>query len=285
VRRAVLVVALGAALGAVPVRILASGWPPTGAAAVACDVGQGDAVVLPIGAGDAVVVDAGPDPVAVDACLRRLGVRTVSLLVITHFHADHMGGLAGVLRGRELGGVALPTYDEPAAGESAVRETVGTRPVVEVEAGWRYSRGGLELRVLGPTRTWTGTRSDPNNNSLVLRVVNRGITVLLAGDAENEAQHDLLSLDRSLMRADVLKLAHHGSPYQDPDLLDAVDPTVAMVSAGRDNQYGHPNPALLSRLERDGARVLRTDLDGDVAVVATSSGIGAVVAGSQVSNR
>ncbi len=277
VRRVVLVVALGVTVGAMPVRLLASGWPPADAVIVACDVGQGDAVVLPVGAGEAVLVDAGPDPVAVDACLRRLGVETVPLLVITHFHADHMGGLSGVLRGRDVGGVAMPAYDEPATGEQAVREAAAGRPIVEVGAGWRYARGGLDLRVIGPTRTWTGTRSDPNNNSLVLRAVSRGVTILLAADAENEAQHDLLALDRSLLRADVFKLAHHGSPYQDLDMLNAVDPTVVLVSVGADNRYGHPNLALLNRLERDGARVLRTDIDGDLAVVMSPRGLGLVV--------
>ena len=79
------------------------GWPPRGWVLVACDVGQGDGLVLDAGDGAAVVVDTGPDPTLVDGCLRRLGVRRVPLVVLTHFHADHVGGLAGVLRGRRVG--------------------------------------------------------------------------------------------------------------------------------------------------------------------------------------
>ena len=110
-------------------------------------------------------------------------------------------------------------------------------------------------------------------------MVSRGISILLAGDAEAEEQADLLTtVDRSSLRAQVLKVAHHGSAYQDPELLDAVHPAVALVSVGAGNPYGHPNPALLSRLARGGARVLRTDQNGDLAVVVTSSGPAVVVA-------
>jgi competence protein ComEC len=120
-RRLLLVVAVAAAVGAVPIRWAASGWPPDGAVVIACDVGQGDALVLPEGEGVAVVVDTGPDPVPVDACLRRLGVTEVSLLILTHFHVDHIGGLSGVFRARRVDSVVLPTFDEPAEGEAAVR--------------------------------------------------------------------------------------------------------------------------------------------------------------------
>jgi competence protein ComEC len=279
-RRLVVVAAIAVAAGALPVRLVASGWPPAAAVVVACDVGQGDAVVLPTAAGRAVVVDAGPDPAAVDGCLRRLGIRTVALLVITHFHADHIGGVAGVVRGRDVRAAAVPAFDEPAAGERAVRAAVAPVPVVEAGPGWAYADGQVGLRLVGPARPLTGTRSDPNNNSLVLRATSRGVSVLLPGDAETEEQLALLTdVDPSLLRADVLKVAHHGSPYQAVELLDAVDPAVALVSVGADNRYGHPNGGVLGRLARAGARVLRTDTDGDVAVVVTSDGIGAVARG------
>jgi competence protein ComEC len=89
----------------------------------------------------------------------------------------------------------------------------------------------------------------------------------------------LTALGPAAVRADVLKVAHHGSAYQDPQFLDAVDPAVALVSVGLDNDYGHPNAALLARLSRSGARVLRTDLSGDLAAVATSSGLAVVARG------
>ena len=281
-RKLVVVAALAVVVGALPVRWVASGWPPAGAVLVVCDVGQGDAVVLPVGPGEAVVVDAGTDPVAVDGCLRRLGVRAVSSLVITHFHADHIGGLAGVLRDRRVAGIVIPVFNEPASGERSVREAAAGEAISVTEAGsgWALVKGWLDLRLIGPSRPLTGTRSDPNNNSLVLRASSRGVSVLLAGDAETEEQHAMLTeVDRTTLRAQVLKVAHHGSSYQDPELLDAVDPAVAFVSVGVDNPYGHPNASLLARLSRDGAKVLRTDLDGDLAVVLTDQGLGVVVRG------
>jgi competence protein ComEC len=278
-----LVAALAAAVVAVPIRWAASGWPPAGAVVIACDVGQGDAIVLPAGDGTAVVVDAGPDPVLVDGCLRRLGIEAVSLLVLTHLHLDHIGGVTGVLRARDVGGVVLPTFDDPATGEAAVRFSAraASVPVAEVGVGWRYRLGAVELWVIGPSRPLTGTRSDPNNNSLIIMARVLGVSVLLAGDAEVEQQRALLAeVGPDGVRAEVLKVSHHGSSYQDPDLLDAVDPTVALVSVGTGNSYGHPNLPVLRRLVNNGARVLRTDLDGDVAVVATSAGLATVVAGS-----
>jgi competence protein ComEC len=170
VRRLVAVVAVAVVFGALPVRLVASGWPPRGWVVTACAVGQGDALVLPVAAGVAVVVDAGPDPAAVDGCLRRLGVRDVPLLVFSHFHVDHTGGVTGVFRGRRVATVVTPQWPEPAAGRELVgtAATAGRAGVRAATSGWTYRAGGVELVVLGPPYPLRGTRSDPNNNSLVL---------------------------------------------------------------------------------------------------------------------
>jgi competence protein ComEC len=280
VRRLVAVVSLCGVLGALPVRLLASGWPPPNWIVVVCAVGQGDAIVLPAGARRAVVVDAGPEPNAVDHCLRRLGVRHIALFVASHFHADHIGGVNGVFRGRDVAAVAGPDWPEPHGGRASVVAAAGRLPVHVVHPGWSYVVAGLRLTALGPFEPLHGTNSDPNNNSLVLQARLRGETILLPGDAETEEQDELLThLGTAAMRADVLKVAHHGSSFQEPRFLDAVDPAVALVSVGLHNDYGHPNASLLARLARGGARVLRTDQSGDLAAITTDHGLAVAARG------
>jgi competence protein ComEC len=138
----------------------------------------------------------------------------------------------------------------------------------------------VDLTVLGPPYPLRGSRSDPNNNSLVLAATVAGVRILLPGDAETEEQRALLeTVPPGEVRADVLKVAHHGSAYQDPEFLAAVRPAVALVSVGADNDYGHPDPGLLARLTRTGARVLRTDTDGDIAAVRSGSDLAVVARG------
>jgi competence protein ComEC len=281
-RKLVALVAASVVVGALPVRLVAPGWPPSGWVMVLCAVGQGDAAVLPVGPGQAVVVDAGPEPAAVDRCLRRLGVDRVPLLVVSHFHADHVNGIDGVLRGRRVDMVVVPPWAEPEAGRAIVQRAVATHRarLSEASAGWTYRFGQVELVALGPSHPMRGTRSDPNNNSLVLKARVAGVSVLLAGDAENDEQQALLERPGPAgLRADVLKVAHHGSAYQEPRFLDAVDPAVALVPVGRDNGYGHPSPHVLDRLSRGGARVLRTDLDGDLAVLRVGDGLAVAARG------
>ncbi|MET7964488.1 ComEC/Rec2 family competence protein [Micromonospora zamorensis] len=288
VRRLVAVVGVASVLGALPVRLVFAGWPPPGWVVVVCAVGQGDAVVLPIAPGRAVVVDAGPEPGAVDGCLRRLGVREVPLLVISHFHADHVGGVAGVFRGRRVDAVLMPSSTEPDSGREVVRAaaTAGPAALFTTVSGARHPIGDVDLLVLGPPYPLAGTRSDPNNNSLVLLATVAGVRILLPGDAETEEQHAMVArATPGQLRADVLKVAHHGSAYQDVGFLDAVRPSVALVPVGTGNTYGHPSPGLLARLSRGGARVLRTDTDGDLAAVRTSHGLGVARRGVPAGRR
>ena len=266
-RRALLAGAAAAAVTAGALAVLQPAWPPPGWFVVACDVGQGDALVLAAGPGRAVVVDVGPEARAVDRCLDRLDVREVPLVLLTHDHADHVDGLAGVLRDRRVGSVQVGPLDEPESQAQEVAALVQRAGVPLERPGLGEQRvlGALSWEVLAPARRFSGTSSDPNNSSLVLRVTVGDTRVLLTGDVEPEAQRDLLARGVDL-QADVLKVPHHGSDYQEPAFLDAVGASVALTSVGTGNTYGHPSARTLSRLVDAGARSFRTDLDGDIAV-------------------
>ncbi|HEX7307739.1 DNA internalization-related competence protein ComEC/Rec2 [Lentzea sp.] len=269
-RTLVVAVLVGGFVVLVPLKVVAPDWPPEGWKAISCDVGQGDAVVLATDDADrAVLVDTGPDPGAVDRCLKTLGIKRIPLLVLTHLHADHVGGLDAVLTGRAVGAVAVGPLKEPewAWREVSARARAHGVRVVEPKAGERFALPGLELEVLGPRRPPVAEDANTtvNDYSLVLKAYTRAGRVLLTGDVELAGQAALLG-ERDLA-AEVLKVPHHGSRYSLPAFLRAVRPRVALVSVGEGNRYGHPSPHVVDELRTGGALVLRTDKDGDLAVL------------------
>jgi competence protein ComEC len=261
--------ATGVALIVVPTRIVGPGWPAPGWLLTACEVGQGDTMVLSTGEqGTAVVIDTGPDPGLVDACLDRLGIGTIALLVLTHLHADHVDGLVGAMHGRTVGAIAVGPGREPSSAWRDIQGQAADRgiSVVELKPGIRWASGELSLNVLGPAKAFVGTDSDPNNDSVVLMAQRNGEKMLMTGDVEIEAQQALLNAGVDL-DADVLKVPHHGSSKLLDRFVRAVSPSVAVIGVGVDNDYGHPSPRALDLLARDGVHsVLRTDEEGDVSV-------------------
>ncbi|MFJ9658925.1 ComEC/Rec2 family competence protein [Streptomyces griseoflavus] len=253
-----------------PLTRVITGWPPPGWRMVMCDVGQGDATVLAAGEGAAVVVDAGPDPALVDRCLHSLAVTRVPLVVLTHFHADHVAGLPGVLRGRQVGAIGTTALEEPPDQAAFVRRLAAARriPLTHAAAGEARRAGGLSWEVVWPPSGTHPASEGPNDASVAMLVRTAGLRLLLLGDLEPPAQRALAGSPaaRSLAGVDVLKVAHHGSAHQDPGLLRLADPRLALISTGRDNTYGHPAPGTVAALRAGGARVLRTDRDGALAV-------------------
>lgn len=237
---------------------------------VVCDVGQGDGLVLNAGPGSAVVVDTGPDPDLMDRCLDELGIDKIPLVVLTHFHADHVDGLPGVLEGRQVAEIEASPLADPIEQAAEVRQRAQAAgiPLVIAVPGERRTVGKLQWEVLGPWRTSVpaGNGSGANNASVVMRLEVAGYVLLLSGDAEPEEETDILRAGPDLA-ADIYKVAHHGSANQDPDFLSAVQAGIAVISVGADNDYGHPSAETVNALERAGATIYRTDLDGDLALV------------------
>ena len=254
-------------------------WPSPGWRIVACDVGQGDGLVVASGPGHAVVVDAGPDPEVIDGCLSRLHVEVVDTVVLSHFHADHVDGLPGVLRGRIVRQILTSPVQDPAF---QVREVQGWAaaagiPMKPLYPGDHLRWGSVQAAVLWPARV-IHEGSVPNNASVVLSLDVQGLRVLMLGDVETPAAHQVwLALRRDSShgqrnRYDVLKVAHHGSRLQDAALLAEVRAPVALVSVGAGNTYGHPARATLDLLQSAGSEVFRTDQRGDIAVARAGDG-------------
>ncbi|MGJ9411286.1 DNA internalization-related competence protein ComEC/Rec2 [Aeromicrobium sp. CF4.19] len=267
--RPVVVIGLVLGLGVALWRPPQPGWPPEGWVMVACDVGQGDATVVRTGPGEAIVVDAGEETAPVDRCLRGLRIDRVKALVLTHADADHVDGWPGVVEGRTVDVVLLGRRGVDVAGV----------PARMVGQGDRLRVGDVEAEVLWPEAAdEQATQDERNGLSVVLRVETAGVTLLLSGDLGEAEQARLLAASPRV-RADALKVAHHGSADTSERFVDAVAPRVATISVGADNDYGHPAPSAVEMLEAVGAGVWRTDESGDVAVVVQEGGLGVVTRG------
>jgi len=241
---------------------------------VAIDVGQGDAIALRTPRGRWLLVDAGPRGFGgSDAGLTRVvpylharGARRLEAVILTHPDEDHAGGLAAVLGNISAGAVIGPGFSGGQTGHmaglaEARRANVPWRRAV---AGDSWTVDGVEFRVLSPVPADASdaTRS-PNDWSVVVHVAFGRFTALLMGDADAEIEAGLL--DEGDIT--VLKVGHHGSSTStSADFVRAVSPDYALISVGSRNRYGHPDPAVLGRLDESGTRILRTDLHGTVGV-------------------
>ncbi|MGB7982903.1 MAG: ComEC/Rec2 family competence protein [Candidatus Nanopelagicales bacterium] len=253
----------------------AARWPPPDWVVLACDVGQGDGLLIRApGAQEALLVDAGPDGRRIRRCLEDSGVRQVTVL-ISHFHADHIDGLAEVLAGWPVPGVLATPVGIPAEGADQVLAATRSAgvPLRLVRAGDRLRVAGVPLQVLWPART---VDESPANNGSVVAVASVAtgagpVDVLVTGDIEPEAQTALLA--GAPPGAEVVKVPHHGSRYQATGFAAWSGARLALVSAGRDNDYGHPSQSTLDQYRDAGARIGRTDVHGALAVVTRPGGI------------
>ena len=310
-RREVRRAALG---GVVVLALLVSGvvfaWPrwiapagrdiPADWVLVACDVGQGDGMVLRTGEGSGLMVDVGPATDAAGECLDRIGVTHLDLLVLTHFHADHVGGLDAVLRGRTVDralvtGLASPAgqaeqvhdaLDEQGVRvETAVAGSAGKEGDVSWEVLWAGeaadSSGGAPDAGGGPSEeSDSGEDAGANDASIALSIQAHGLSIVALGDLEEEGQ---AAVDRALRargegNVDVAKVAHHGSRVQSERLAQTLSPSVGIVSSGRTPTVTRPIPPSTST----GARAPRSC--GPISVGRSRSSCEAGVVGDRAAD-
>ncbi|MFC5380054.1 ComEC/Rec2 family competence protein [Aquipuribacter nitratireducens] len=251
----------------------ARGWPGPDWPVVVCDVGQGDALLVRSGPGAAVLVDTGPDD-SVTGCLRRAGVRRLDLLVLTHLHADHVGGLTALTgSGTRVARAWAPATGQPAAAAAALADWAAHHgvPLEHPVAGRVSGAGAVTVEVLAPrpgAPRAAGDSQDVNDAGTVVRLHGPdGLRVLAVGDLGADAQRRLLAaVGPESLASDVTTVAHHGSADQLPALYRAAGAALAVASAGRDNPYGHPAPRGLAAVRDAGTTVLDTAGSGDVAV-------------------
>lgn len=265
-----LVVAVGAALGGAVGRAAST---PHDWRAAACDVGQGDAVLVR-GGGATALVDTGEHPQLLAECLAVLGIGRLDLLVLSHFDADHVGGAAAV-----VGRVELVLHGPPGSAADAAllaRFRAAGAETRQAQQGDRGALGsGLAWRVLWPP---TGGVAPPPGNaaSIVTEfLAPDGYRTLLLGDLGLVEQYRL-RLGGLPRRVDLVKVAHHGSADQDPALYAELRAPVGLITVGAGNRYGHPTPALLGMLAEAGTAALRTDERGLILVSGTPGGPGRI---------
>ncbi|MBD3941097.1 ComEC/Rec2 family competence protein [Microbacterium sp. NEAU-LLC] len=260
----------GVGLGSSALSSVAGRWTlPSQWSVLACDVGQGDAVLLR-SAGMVALVDTGPDPAPLAACLDRVGVARIDLLVLTHSDLDHIGGVAAVL-GR-VGLVLHGPGDAP--GNAAVR-TLTSAGASEATAstGMSGALGDARWRVLWPR---PDDRAFPagNDASVVIDVRGGGIPpTLLLGDLSASPQRALTAAGGLDPPYAIVKVAHHGSADQDAGLYVAARPGVALVTVGTGNDYGHPRDETLAMLADVRAHIVRTDQEGIIALWSGDPGV------------
>jgi competence protein ComEC len=261
--RQVLVFAGGgaAALAIVPVSLSPRGGP--GELEVAfLNVGQGDAILVTTPSGQQILVDGGPSGILVAdelAAVMPHWDRSLDAVVLTHPQEDHAAGLVEVARRFSVGRYYTNGFDNPTVSHAAFKREGA--PLVNLAEGETIELDGIRLDVLWPPRGFAPA-GDLNNTSLVIRLEYGSTSFLLTGDSEAPALEEIMSSGAG--SADVLKVPHHGSQTTPPSFFQAVSPSIAVISAGEANAYGHPHQATLDALA--GTRLLRTDIDGRIVV-------------------
>ena len=250
-----------------------------------CDVGQGDALVIR-SQGKVAVIDVGREDPAIDSCLTGLGIPKIDLLVLTHYDMDHVGGVLGAVTGREVVTALVTPFKDARPGANMAQEILESKGValIEVEKGMRGQLGDYSWLVLAPSRRATDA-DNSNDASTSMYWENNNVALFTLADSGERAQLRMGADHKALVESGfgskmvIVKVAHHGSGDQAPELYEAIDADIALISVGRDNSYGHPTKRTLDTLAFSGTKVLRTDEMGAIGIAETDSGLEVSIAG------
>ena len=250
-----------------------------------CDVGQGDALVIR-SAGQVAVVDVGREEPAIDECLSALGISKIDLLVLTHYDLDHVGGVRGAISGREVISALVTPFKDDRPGANIAQDILEARGInmVQVEKGMTGHLGEYKWLVLSPSRGAVDAE-DSNDASTSMYWESDKVAMFTLADSGEKAQLRMGSDYRELFesgfgsRIVVVKIAHHGSADHAPELYEALQAEIALISVGRDNSYGHPTKRTLDTLALTGTQVLRTDIMGAIGLTETNTGLEVSIAG------
>ncbi len=249
------------------------------------DVGQGDSALIKTHLGHYILIDAGDGKDVLDKLSKEIPFyrKDIDLIVLSHDHADHLGGFLDLVESYDITNILW----NGVSGESTLsarwkREIdTGDYNVKIARLGQRISADDFFIDVLYPFDDISGDYfNDLNLSSVVVRVVYKDKSFLFMGDAYKENEEELIAMNKfcqdkreelicrgMILDSDVLKVGHHGSRTSTSEnFIELVDPSLAIISAGEDNRYGHPHPETLELLERYGIRIARTDLEGDIKI-------------------
>ena len=244
-------------------------WPGGDWQVANCDIGQGDSMVINLGNHQGIVIDVGPDAVAEDRCLKALGINEIPLLILSHFHADHVAGLPGAIKNRAVGQVWVSVNAAPLVESAMAQSALNGVEMIKAVRGMSAKVGPLAINVLWPTLSATsfeempGEGSQINNSSIATLITSDAFSIFAGGDLEPPVQQILV---KDVFPVDIYKVCHHGSRYQDLAFMSALHPRISIISVGAGNTYGHPAVQTLDALARLGSQVVRTDIDGAIAV-------------------
>ncbi|MPM79363.1 ComE operon protein 3 [bioreactor metagenome] len=234
-------------------------------------MGQGDAALVSTDDGKYILIDCGPEEnrSSLLAFLRINGIKKLDMLILTHPHSDHIGSAARIVKEFVPDKILITSRTEKTPEYEELIDAFNSTEGISVETavtGREYIVGSAVIRILYSRAAYDQNREDANNDSIVTKITLSGKSFLFMADAETETEKEICGMfPASELKADVIKIGHHGSDSSTSEqLIDIVSPEFAVISVGEDNGFGHPSESVTERLKERGIKIYRTDISGTV---------------------